>query len=217
MRAAGGRAVWPGCGVRPGVVGGVESGGQAVFGEPAGVARGREAGQEGQGDLAVERVEQPDHARVGELQGARGAGLCAATRALTRSARSREHIRGVTWVAPVLVGEVVYRTLTSDQRLRHAAWRGLRTDRDPVEVVYRSALGRGRLVSRSSTRGASGRRCGQAARQRAHRVGGDDVHVTGNDDKLVRQLLHRDHEFDDTGTPARERIWCGAAGERGRR
>ena len=47
----------------------------------------------------------------------------------------REHARGVTWVAPTLVGEVVYRTLTGDRRLRHAAWRGLRPDRDPEEVV----------------------------------------------------------------------------------
>ncbi len=47
----------------------------------------------------------------------------------------REHARGVTWVSPRLVGEVQYRTLTSDQRLRHAAWRGLRPDRDPAEIV----------------------------------------------------------------------------------
>lgn len=43
--------------------------------------------------------------------------------------------RGARWVEPVLVGEVVYRTLTGDHRLRHAAWRGLRPDRDPDEVV----------------------------------------------------------------------------------
>lgn len=43
--------------------------------------------------------------------------------------------RAARWVRPVLVGEVVYRTLTPDLRLRHAAWRGLRPDRDPHEVV----------------------------------------------------------------------------------
>lgn len=48
----------------------------------------------------------------------------------------REHARGVRWVAPELVGEVQYRTLTSDNRLRHAAWRGLRPDRDPDEVLF---------------------------------------------------------------------------------
>jgi bifunctional non-homologous end joining protein LigD len=47
----------------------------------------------------------------------------------------REHARSVQWVAPELVGEVEYRTLTADNRLRHAAWRGLRPDRDPDEVM----------------------------------------------------------------------------------
>jgi bifunctional non-homologous end joining protein LigD len=42
--------------------------------------------------------------------------------------------RGARWVRPEIVGEVVYRTLTPDRRLRHAAWRGLRADRDPGEV-----------------------------------------------------------------------------------
>ena len=46
----------------------------------------------------------------------------------------REHARGARWVTPELVGEVQYRTLTSERRLRHAAWRGLRPDRDPDEV-----------------------------------------------------------------------------------
>lgn len=47
----------------------------------------------------------------------------------------REHARGVTWARPELVGEVEYRTLTADGRLRHAAWRGLRPDREPDEVL----------------------------------------------------------------------------------
>jgi len=45
-----------------------------------------------------------------------------------------EDARKAHWVDPQLVGEVVYRTLTHDGRLRHAAWRGLRPDRDPDEV-----------------------------------------------------------------------------------
>jgi bifunctional non-homologous end joining protein LigD len=40
----------------------------------------------------------------------------------------REHARGAVWVEPVLVGEVAYRTLTPDCRLRHPSWRGLRPD-----------------------------------------------------------------------------------------
>jgi bifunctional non-homologous end joining protein LigD len=42
--------------------------------------------------------------------------------------------RGVRWVRPTVVGEVVYRNVTPDGRLRHASWRGLRPDRTPDEV-----------------------------------------------------------------------------------
>jgi bifunctional non-homologous end joining protein LigD len=48
---------------------------------------------------------------------------------------AREHARHARWVEPVLVGEVEYRLMTRDGRLRHAAWRGLRPDRTPDEVV----------------------------------------------------------------------------------
>lgn len=43
--------------------------------------------------------------------------------------------RTARWVRPELVGEVVYRVLTPDLRLRHTSWRGLRVDRDPAEIV----------------------------------------------------------------------------------
>ncbi|SFM86683.1 DNA ligase D [Pseudonocardia ammonioxydans] len=46
----------------------------------------------------------------------------------------REHARRARWVDPRLVGEVEYRRLTTEGRLRHAAWRGLRPDRAPDEV-----------------------------------------------------------------------------------
>ncbi len=42
--------------------------------------------------------------------------------------------RDVRWVEPEVVGEVAYHTLTSEGRLRHTAWRGIRTDRSPAEV-----------------------------------------------------------------------------------
>ncbi|SDG78736.1 DNA ligase D [Pseudonocardia oroxyli] len=51
----------------------------------------------------------------------------------------REYTRGVTWVEPRLVGEVEYRTLTHDGRLRHTVWRGLRPDRDPGEITVPGA------------------------------------------------------------------------------
>jgi bifunctional non-homologous end joining protein LigD len=46
----------------------------------------------------------------------------------------REQARKGRWVRPELVGEVVYRVLTKDGRLRHAAWRGLRSDKDPADA-----------------------------------------------------------------------------------
>jgi bifunctional non-homologous end joining protein LigD len=42
--------------------------------------------------------------------------------------------RGAKWVAPTLVGQVVYRQFTSDGRLRHTSWRGLRDDILPTQV-----------------------------------------------------------------------------------
>lgn len=47
----------------------------------------------------------------------------------------RPETRGVTYVRPELVGEVRYGEWTSDGRLRHPSWRGLRPDKDPAEVV----------------------------------------------------------------------------------
>jgi bifunctional non-homologous end joining protein LigD len=46
--------------------------------------------------------------------------------------------RGVQWVSPHLVGQVVYRQFTSDHRLRHTAWRGLRDDVHADEVTVPS-------------------------------------------------------------------------------
>ncbi|WP_232664385.1 non-homologous end-joining DNA ligase [Pseudonocardia sp. TRM90224] len=46
----------------------------------------------------------------------------------------REYARGAQWVEPGLVGEVEFRRWTHDRRLRHAAWRGLRADKDPGDV-----------------------------------------------------------------------------------
>jgi len=42
---------------------------------------------------------------------------------------------GTHWVEPTLVGEVAFGEWTSDRRLRHPTWRGLRPDKDPSEVV----------------------------------------------------------------------------------
>ncbi len=43
--------------------------------------------------------------------------------------------KGVSFVEPVLVGEVRYSEWTPDNRLRQSSWRGLRPDKEPSEVV----------------------------------------------------------------------------------
>jgi bifunctional non-homologous end joining protein LigD len=47
----------------------------------------------------------------------------------------RSEARGVTYVEPVLVGEVRYSEWTPDNRLRQSSWRGLRPDKEVSEVV----------------------------------------------------------------------------------
>jgi bifunctional non-homologous end joining protein LigD len=51
------------------------------------------------------------------------------------AALPRTEARGVTFVDPVLVGEVRYSEWTPDNRLRQSSWRGLRPDKRPSEVV----------------------------------------------------------------------------------
>ena len=48
---------------------------------------------------------------------------------------SAREVEGVTFVEPVLVGEVRYSEWTPDNRLRQSSWRGLRPDKKPSEVV----------------------------------------------------------------------------------
>ena len=46
----------------------------------------------------------------------------------------RDRTRGAHWVTPSLVGEVTFAEWTSDGRLRHPSWRGLRPDKEPADV-----------------------------------------------------------------------------------
>ena len=46
--------------------------------------------------------------------------------------------KDVTYVRPELVGEVRYGEMTSEGRLRHPSWRGLRPDKTPAEVTWES-------------------------------------------------------------------------------
>lgn len=51
------------------------------------------------------------------------------------AALPRIDAKGVTYVRPELVGEVRYSEWTSDGRLRHPSWRGLRPDKEPSDVT----------------------------------------------------------------------------------
>jgi bifunctional non-homologous end joining protein LigD len=46
-----------------------------------------------------------------------------------------EHARGAVWVQPLLVVEVDFTHWTSEGRMRAASYKGLRSDKDPAEVV----------------------------------------------------------------------------------
>ena len=50
----------------------------------------------------------------------------------------RAQAKDARWVEPQLVGEVAFSEWTRDGRLRHPAWRGLRPDKSPAEVVRES-------------------------------------------------------------------------------
>jgi bifunctional non-homologous end joining protein LigD len=47
----------------------------------------------------------------------------------------REYARHARWVEPDLVGEAEFRRWTSDGRMWHPVWSGLRPDRDPADIV----------------------------------------------------------------------------------
>lgn len=68
---------------------------------------------------------------------------------------TRIEAKDVRWVEPELVAEVEMRGFTHDGQIRHAAFKGLREDKDPEEVVREAAKGKAR--SRSTERAEKSR------------------------------------------------------------
>jgi bifunctional non-homologous end joining protein LigD len=69
--------------------------------------------------------------------------LAAVLRPLAQAASPFEQVprpdaRDAQWVAPRLVGEVAFTEWTDEGRLQHPAWRGLRPDKAPEQVVRES-------------------------------------------------------------------------------
>ncbi len=57
-----------------------------------------------------------------------------------------DRARGAHWVSPIVVGEVQFRAWTADGRLRHASWRGLRSDKGPAQVYRDTQEPEGQLA-----------------------------------------------------------------------
>ena len=89
---------------------------------------------------------------------------------------SQAKIPGVTrahWVRPELVGEVAFTEWTSDGRLRHPSFQGLREDKDPKDVV-REQPGVVEEVAKRPARGRSpeGEKLGP---KRGPKTGGEEI------------------------------------------
>ena len=68
---------------------------------------------------------------------------------------SAEERRGVTWVEPQLVAEIEFRGWTGDEHLRHAAFKGLREDKSPQEVIRERPAGEAEAAGRRDPKAAA--------------------------------------------------------------
>ncbi|WP_086847926.1 DNA ligase D [Amycolatopsis kentuckyensis] len=99
----------------------------------------------------------------------------------------REDTVRARWVEPRLVGEIVYRQFTRGGRVRHTAWRGLRQDKEPAEVLAPRAVPHAPAgaPSPSPSRSPSSSPSSEPAGQRITVQAGDRRLTLSNLDKVL--------------------------------
>ena len=86
--------------------------------------------------------------------------------------------RGVTWVKPELVGEVEFTEWTSDGRLRHPSFQGLREDKRAAEVVREMDISPAKLNGKTKQKTA-GTSAARPSRRRAKVGTSSDATISG--------------------------------------
>jgi bifunctional non-homologous end joining protein LigD len=117
----------------------------------------------------------------------------------------REQARGVQWVEPVLVGEVAYRNVTPDGRLRHPSWRGLRPDRAVGEARRPTPAGAGSPAAAATVEGSMTTEDGRWR-----------VDIMRRGTARWYRVRHGDNAFDWLDLPDVERILTEAGADIGR-
>ncbi|HEX6088305.1 MAG TPA: non-homologous end-joining DNA ligase, partial [Thermoanaerobaculia bacterium] len=99
-------------------------------------------------------------------------------------------VKTATWVRPRLVGQVSFTEWTSDHRLRHPSFLGLREDKSVEEVVHEKPVSSSRAKTRdlqaSGQRTSRGRRGGTGAPASSRGTKSEETRVTlTNPDRLL--------------------------------
>jgi bifunctional non-homologous end joining protein LigD len=119
---------------------------------------------------------------------------------LFKNTLSTSERRGVTWVKPELVAEVEFTEWTSDGRLRHPSFLGLREDKAPTQVVREIEKPTSALERASSNESANGKmKSKKSSGTKLHRSGSrnskNGVVVAGVPLSNPDRILYPEHGF----------------------